>query len=173
MNTGQTMLAVGAMILLSILILRVNNTFLTTSSTFMDSKFEIMATSIATSEIEEISKLAFDKSTILDSTIVPATSLADLTTPGNLGPDTGEDPNDAKTFNDIDDYNGYTVNINADSTMPSANFKVRCVVSYVNPSTPNVVSSTATWNKKITVYVSSVSMPDTIRLSTIYSYWYF
>lgn len=173
MNTGQTMLAVGAMILLSILILRINNTFLTTSTTFMDSKFEIMATSIATSEIEEISKLAFDQNTVLDSTVVPATSLTDLTIPSALGTDSGENPNDPKTFNDIDDYNGDTTTINADSTMPSAVFKVRCVVNYVDPNTPDVVSTTRTWNKKITVYVTSVSMPDTVRLSTIYSYWYF
>ena len=167
------MLAVGAMILLSILILRINNTFLTTSTTFMDSKFEIMATSIATSEIEEISKLAFDQNTVLDSTVVPATSLTDLTIPSALGTDSGENPNDPKTFNDIDDYNGYTTTINGDSALPSANFNIRCTVNYITDTNPNVVSSSATWNKRITVYVTSVSMPDTVKLSTIFSYWNF
>ncbi len=163
MNTGQSMMAVGAMILLSILILRINNTFLTTSTTFMDTKFEILATSIATSEMEQISKLAFDQYTVSN----PATSLSQLTAPGNLGPESGEIPS---TFNDIDDYNGYT---KVDSTMPSAIFNIRCTVNYVAPTTPNFASTVATWNKRINIYVSSKSMPDTLKLSTIYSYWYF
>lgn len=156
-------MTVGAMLLLSILILRVNNTFLTTSTAFMDTKFDILATSIATSEMEEISKLAFDQYTASN----PATSISQLTAPGNLGPESGEIPS---TFNDIDDFNGFT---KIDSTMPSAIFKIRCTVNYVASTTPNVISTLATWNKKITIYVSSISMPDTLRLSTIYSYWYF
>ena len=163
MNTGQTLMTVGAMLLLSILILRVNNTFLTTSTAFMDTKFDILATSIATSEMEEISKLAFDQYTASN----PATSLSQLTAPGNLGPESGETP---ATFNDIDDYDGYT---KIDSTMPSAIFKIRCSVNYVAPTTPNIISTSPTWNKKITIYVTSISMMDTLKLSTIYSYWYF
>ncbi len=166
MNTGQTLMTVGAMLLLSILILRVNNTFLTTSTAFMNTKFDILATSIATSEMEEISKLAFDQYTASN----PATSLSQLTAPGNLRTESGENPNDPSTFNDIDDYNGYT---RIDSTMPSAIFKIRCTVNYVASTTPNVISTSATWNKKITIYVSSISMMDTLKLSTIYSYWYF
>jgi hypothetical protein len=42
--------------------------------------------------------------------------------------------------------------------------------------TANVVvssPSTATYNKRITVYVTSPYMNDTLKYSSIYSYWYF
>lgn len=163
MNTGQMLLTIGAMILLSTLILRVNNNFSSNTSTVYDSKFAILGTSIGASVIEEAMGKAFDEGTADSS----ATGLTDFTAPHKLGPETGEVyPN----FNDFDDYNGY---IKIDSTMPSAVFKISCVVSYIDPNTPDVTSSSATWTKKISVIVTSISMKDTVRLSSLFSYWYF
>lgn len=155
------MLTIGAMILLSILILRVNGTFLTTGTTLMDTKFGVLATSIATSEIEEISGKAFDNYTASN----PTKNLNDLS--ANLGPDSGET---ISTYNDIDDYNGY---VKTDSSMPSAIFKTLCTVCYVSSNNLEQASSTKTWFKKITIQVTSKSMPDTVRVSTVYSYWVF
>ena len=162
MNLGQSLLSIGAMILLSILVLRVNNSFANTSTVLQNSKLGILATSVATSQIEEISRLAFDECTDSNST----NNLSSLTPVGSLGPETGEVyPN----FNDIDDYNGYT---KTDTSM-TAVFNISCKVEYVTDTNPNVASAVPTWNKKITITVSSPSMIDTIRASTIYSYWYF
>lgn len=155
-------MSIGAMMLLSILILRVNNTFQNTSSVLLNSKLGLLATSIATSQIEEISRLAFDESTVSNA----VNSLSSLTPPGSLGPGSGEVyPN----YDDIDDYNGFT---KTDTSM-TAIFNVSCSVVYVSPSSPNFTSSTATWDKKITITVTSPSMLDTVRMSTIYSYWFF
>ena len=155
-------MSIGAMMLLSILVLRVNNTFQNTSSVLLNSKLGLLATSIATSQIEEISRLAFDESTVGNS----VSSVSSLTAPGLLGPETGEVyPN----FDDIDDFNGYT---RTDSSM-TAIFNISCSVQYVSSASPDVISSTPTWNKKITIYVSSPSMRDTIKMSTVYSYWFF
>ncbi len=162
MNTGQSLLSIGAMMLLSILVLRVNNTFNNTSTVLQDSKLGILATSIATSQIEEISRLAFDECTDSNST----NSLSSLTPPSSLGPEPGETyPN----YNDVDDYNGFT---KTDTSM-TAVFNISCSVVYVSDTNPDVASSVPTWNKKITITVTSPSMIDTIRASTIYSYWYF
>ena len=162
MNTGQSLLSIGAMMLLSILVLRVNNNFTDTSTVLQDSKLGILATSIATSQIEEISRLAFDECTDSNST----SSLSSLTPPGSLGPEPGETyPN----YNDVDDYNGFT---KTDTSM-TAVFHISCSVVYVSDTNPDVASAVPTWNKKITITVSSPSMLDTIRTSTIYSYWYF
>ena len=165
MNTGQTLLAVGAMILLSVLILRVNGTFLTTGTTIMNTKFDILATSIATSKIEEISRKRFDEFT----TQAPATSLTQLSSV--LGPDGSENvtPRNPALYDDIDDYNGDTTIVN---DMPSAIFNVLCRVTYVNPDNLDGSTSARTWFKKITVIVSSKSMVDTVKISTIFSYWY-
>lgn len=163
MNTGQSLITIAAMMLLSILVLRINSTILNTDTVVQDSKFGLLATSIATSLMEEATSKAFDTNT--DSANV--TSLSQLTSPSQLGPESGEVyPN----FDDVDDYNGYT---RIDSSMPSAVFKDSCVVVYVSSASPDVTSSVATWNKKITVIVTSPSMQDTVRMSTIFSYWYF
>jgi len=163
MNTGQMLLTIGAMILLSTLILRVNNNFAGNTATVYDSKFVILATSVGASVIEEAMGKAFDEATA-DSSI---TGLTDLTAPNKLDPETGEVHS---TFNDFDDYNGYN---KIDSTMPSAVFKISCGVVYVDPGSPDVTSSVKTWTKKISVTVTSVSMTDTVRLSSLFSYWVF
>ena len=66
MNTGQSLLSIGALLLLSVTVLRVNNNILTTDTVIQDSKFGILATSLATSVIEKANKKAFDANTAED-----------------------------------------------------------------------------------------------------------
>ena len=153
--------------LLALVVLRVNNGFFNTSSVLLDSKLGVLATSVATSIIEEATGKAFDHNT--DSSSVSSLTL--LTS--SLGPETGEVYPD---FNDFDDYDGYS---GIDTTMPAAHFTVDCIVDYVKDTNLDGKSSSRTWHKKITVLVSSPSMlgednvPDTISMSAVYSYWYF
>jgi hypothetical protein len=163
MNTGQSMLAIGAIILLSTIVLRVNNNFLTTNETMMDSKFGVLAISLAESIIEEADNKAFDSHTAG----TPVHDLFLLTSPDSLRSESGEVyPN----FDDFDDFNGYQRDV---TNLPSANFHISCSVNYVNAATPDVVSNSKTWNKKITVTVTSESSKDTVRVSSIFSYWFF
>lgn len=157
------LLTIGAMLLLSTLMLRVNTTNLTTDSIRAEAQYGVLATSIITSIMEEAKSLAFDEAT--DSNSV--NTLNDLTSSSNLGPDPGETYD---TFNDFDDFNGFT---KVDSTMPSAFFNIGCEVDYVSSSNLLGKSSLATWHKRITVTVSSDYMPDTLIQSTVYSYWFF
>jgi len=153
------MLTIGAMMLLSLVLLRVNSGFLSTNTVLMETKFGVLGVSLATSVMEEASGKAFDEHT--DSNTV--TDLNDLS---SLGPDGEVYPN----FDDFDDYDGYEKIVD---TMPSAIFRISCKVDYVNTSNPDVVSGSKTWNKKLTVTVTSPSSQDTIRMSTIYSYFYY
>ena len=169
MNTGQSLLSLGALFLLSLTVLRVNNNILSTESVMQDSKFGVLATSLATSIIEKASNKAFDANT--DGN--PVSSLTQLTSVTGLGPASNEHPPD--DCDDFDDFNGYHTTI---SNLPSAIYDVSCEVCYVNPTNPNGKSSIPTWHKKMTVKVTSKNMGndeqrDTIKLSTIYSYWYF
>jgi MSHA pilin protein MshD len=168
MGTGQLMLSLAAMFLLSTLILRTNNNFLQTGDIMLTSKFQVLAVSLATSIIEEASNKAFDANTVDAS----ATSTSDLTSYTSLGPMAGEVYPD---FNDFDDFNGF---VKVDSSMPSAIFKIECDVYYVRPSAPDVKLSQNSYHKRIDVTVTSVSMEtagvaDSVQLSTIYSYWHF
>ncbi len=163
MNTGQMIMTMGAMILLSTIVLRVNTLNLTNESIRDQAQYGVLATSIATSIIEEAQSKAFDAKT--DSNAV--TSLGNLTLAANLGPESGETYN---TFNDIDDFNGFT---KTDSTMPSAIFNISCEVMYIHPSNLKIKYHTQTWHKKINVTISSPFTPDTFRTSSIFSYWFF
>ena len=151
------------MILFSSVMLRVNTNSLENTDTVYNSKFAILGTSLANSIIEEASDKAFDENTV-DNSITDSTY---LTPPSSLGREDGEV---YPHFNDVDDFNGYT---RTDSTMPSAVFHLICKVEYVSTLNPDVVSSSCTWSKRITVSVYSSSMSDTLKLSSLYTYWTF
>jgi len=184
MNTGQTMITLLAMVLLSFLILRVNNMFLQTNTTLYTTKFEVLGYSLAQSMLQEIERLSFDQNTV-SAAISDSSNLS-----STLGPETGE-TNDS-LFNDIDDYNNFT----RSDTVPDHNgivFNLRCKVEYVLPTTPDVATSSKTWQKRITIFVTSPYMTqntltnqyyknvtattpqqqDTIKLSQVFSYWIF
>ncbi len=165
MGTGQLMLTIGAMMLLTLVILRVNNGFLTTNSVLLDSKFGVLAVSLATSVLEEANSKSFDENS--DSNSV--SNLLELTSPASLGPEGEVYPN----YNDFDDYDGFTKNTAGDTTLQSAEFDILCAVDYITPANPDGKSASRTWHKKLTVTVTSPSMNDTIVMSAVYSYWYF
>ncbi len=71
MNTGQMMITLGAVLLLSTIVLRVNGSQLSNQDSMQNNKFGILAISLATSVIEEASEKAFDEastSNFLNST---------------------------------------------------------------------------------------------------------
>ena len=166
MNTSQMMITIGALFLLSLVILRVTRGFLNTDEVLLDSKLGVMAVSVASSLLEEANGKAFDENT--DSATV--TSLSGLSS--YLGPDGEVYPH----FNDIDDFNGLK---KIDNTIPAARFIDSIAVEYVSSANLDVPSASKTWNKKITVFVSSPSLlgpdgkPDTVKMSQVFSYWYF
>lgn len=163
MNTGQMFLTIGALVLLSTLMLRINTNNLQTDTIRAEAQYTVLATSIITSIMEKAKSLAFDATT--DTNTV--TSITGLTPASSLGPSGGETYD---TFNDFDDFNGYT---KVDSTMPSAVFDISCEVFYIHKTNLKDKYNSRTWHKKITIQVSSPFMQDTIKQSTIYSYWFF
>ena len=163
MNTGQTILTMGALALLAIMVLRVSSDFLHTDSDLIENKLGLLGVSVAESVIEEATRLKFDENTLTKA----VTDVDQLTYALSLGPEPGETFAD---FDDFDDYNGYA---RADSSMPSAIFNIETTVEYVSGIAPDIASPSRTWHKKITVVVSSKSMISAIQMSSVYSYWYF
>lgn len=164
----QSLSAVGAMILISIGIIAMNRGFDASNTVMQDSKIAVMATSIATSKIEEAVGKAFDEKSV--DTLLSST--AGLTIPSNLGLDPSESyPN----IDDFDDYNNLTFYDTIDGGGPKNKipFKTTCSVYYVDPDFPNTPQSSPTWNKKIVVQVTSPAMTDTINQEYIFSYFHF
>jgi hypothetical protein len=168
MNTGQTMLALGAMMLLSFLVLRFNSIHLTSAQASYNSKFGIVATSLANSLIEEAKDKAFD-AVALDSTITIASAANFSTTLGKEGGEVYPD------FDDFDDYNNLyyldTLSLKNPQTGAPTGFEIRSKVEYVSDATPDIKSGLKTYHKKMTVSVFSSAMMDTVKLSTVFSFW--
>ncbi len=169
MNTGQTLLTIGAIALLSLTLLRINSNFLSTSSVLTQTQTGIFAVSYATSILEKATSLAFDENSRVDF----GGETGFLTAILALGPESGET---VQTFDDFDDYNNY---VSVDS-LPNGYYETRCFVYYVNDLTPTTPANIRTWHKRIDVRVTSDQLKnwatekqDTIRLSTVFSYWYY
>ncbi len=111
-------------------------------------------------------------------TFITADRISELTPSDHLGPETGETT--SITFNDVDDYNNYS---RIDTIPNSAIFKTAVFVSYVQVSGNTITqTSSKTFNKEITVYVTSDYLldytmeppkKDTLTFRTVFSYWYF
>ena len=145
-----------------------NRGFDASNTVMADSKIAVMATSLATSKIEEAVGKAFDEKTV--DTLLASTS--GLTIPSKLGLDPSETyPN----VDDFDDFNNliFYDTIDGGGQNNKIPFKTTCVVYYVDPSSPDIPQASATWNKKIVVQVTSPAMTDTVTQEYIYSYFHF
>jgi hypothetical protein len=173
MNTGQTLLSIGALLILSITTLRVNTKIMMTDEVLIDSKIGILANSIAVSIIEKASRKSFDHNTAGGP--VP---LSGLTSPGSLTWNHSDpDDNPPDLCDDFDDFNGYT---QQDTFFGTVVYFSTSEVVYVDSTDPDVKAAGRSWHKKLTVktYHRMVGEPagtpsDTFKLSTLYSYWNF
>jgi len=168
MGTGQMLITMGAMILLSLVVLNVNNGYMLNSEVVLNSKFDILATSLATSIIEDANGLAFDEMTDGGNTVLATSGLS------SIGPENSEFyvSRDSNNFNDFDDYNGLHIVYN-DTTLESAVYDINCEAGYITDTHPDNFVGSKTWYKRLDVYVTSPSMSDTIKMSTVMSYFYF
>jgi MSHA pilin protein MshD len=186
MGSHQMVLSVLAMLLLSISVLTINRQTLTTNDTMMSSRYGLMALSLANTIIQDASGLAFDEKTVTQGSSVA--SVSQLTAPTALGLDTGESASNPNTFDDFDDYNCYRTTPKTDVIIVDATvtpnktmtFYSLCKVDYVDGTNPSNVMTTQTWHKRlmVSVYSNDLQDPwtgqvDTLKLSTVYSYYYF
>jgi len=166
MGLGQSMLSVLALGLLGTVMLMMNTNTLDSGTSVETTEYVIMATSLGISQVERAAGKAFDQNTV-SSDISSVTSLT-----ATLGKEGGETE---ATFNDFDDYNGFTKWVMGDTVnFRSANFFVRDSVDYVAIS-GNVVTQSVSrqYHKRLRVWVSSPFMRDTLQFSSVYSYWFF
>ena len=154
--------------------LRVNDSELSTSNEISNAKFGVMGIALARSRIDRAYALKFDALTIYGNALPDINgnpSSGSFTTAALLGPEstdlTGGKADESK-FNDFDDYNNFVAKVD---TLPSAKFTVSSVITYVNPKLGFAISTTPTWDKQITVTVTSTSLTAPIVLTAVNSYW--
>jgi len=161
MNGGQQILAIGAIVLLSFIVLSYGNSSNGMLETAFFNEGVISGSALAQSLMEEIQSRAFDEATISQA----VTSVHDLTSSNSLGPDNGE--SDISSFDDVDDYKGYT---KTDSLSRMGNFTVSVDIYYVEEMNPEVKSISKTFSKRIDVEVVNSAVSTSITFSNVVSY---
>ena len=169
MGTGQTLLSVFALVLLGVTILTVNRNTLGQGTILRQTQSGIYAVSLANSYIQKALSLDFD-----EKTVTRPSALATNTPPSmyctrydSLGPETPstqqnkwggatEYINVDSSFDDFDDYNGFSI----DTSITNVDkFRVSASVYYVTQPTvlqpTPTYTTTQTWLKRIDVRVNS------------------
>ena len=177
MNTGQSLLTLGALMLITITILNFNRTMNNIDSTLDYNRFRLEALSVMTSHIEQASQYFFDEAST-DTT--SQKQLTDFANPNQLG----FEANDSSEVDDLDDLNGVVV---ADTGRSGVIYNVLYGVDYVTLS-GNTVTKVASrqYNKRVTIKVydtydpplifteqSGTKLRDTLNVSFVVSYWFY
>jgi hypothetical protein len=154
---SQSLLSLGALLLLSMLSLQLNSSVLVNRTTEIEDKIYLTAFSLADDLVEEIKEKAFDEKTI----DFQAIAVNQLTSADMLTFESGESwPN----FDDIDDYNGYQIEID----LPHAEgYNLTCKVNYVDSDGNDL--TTQSYYKKATITVSSKYLNHPFYMSFIFS----
>jgi hypothetical protein len=164
MTGSNSFLSIGAMALLALISLRFNATLLENRTTEIENKVYLTAFSLADDLIEEIKQKAFDEETVEWKAI----TAEDLTPFEKFAPevrDVGENESPS-TWDDIDDYNGYSKSI----SLPHVeNYSVTSTVDYVSATDQDEVSNTQTYFKRVIVTVSSPYLSHSVKLSFVFT----
>ncbi len=180
MNTGQTMLTLAALTVLSILTLNFFGSIAQTGRALSQSNAGFFATSLATSYIERAQNTAFDAATdsIPEDSVLAVPDC--LTAPAALGRENPAMEDSIQNFNDFDDFNGFK-----DTTNPGGmlgTFVASFEVYYVNPLDIDQKTNYRTFVKKMDIKVWRIFPPivtsearafDTARVSCIMGYFKF
>ncbi len=172
--SGQMLMVLGALMLLSMVSLSINTMFIGKTTTMLDAEASLNAISIAQTMIDEIMVKSYDAATV-SSKIFNASA---FTAPGSLGangtetsnvpqPDTSSPFKSINNYNDVDDYHLYRRTVN---TPRLGKFTVRDSVFYVVESNPDQKSFTQTFNKKIVVTITHPNMLRPLQISDVAVY---
>jgi len=180
MSTGQTLLSIGALILLSQILVTFYRLSAETGQTLDNAQGGITALTLATSYMELANRLEFDDITRSDTIYTGTGGLTLLTPPNLLGREPGEfsmkdHGRDAMyAFNDIDDFNRDTLD-EIQVGGRNVNFQSAFRVVYVDMSAPMDSATTQTPMKRIDMVIwrTFPSSGDTLRASMFVGYWKF
>jgi hypothetical protein len=174
MNTGQTMLTLGAFIFLTTILMNFYGLVGQTGDTIKSGQDGILATTIASSYMEIAQGLAFDQ--ITDTSDIALHDPTALTSTGTLGSELGEDS--LNQFNDFDDFNGHEFEKQAIGS--ECRYRTRFTVYYVNPDNLDQLVASRTFTKRMDLWTWRVfpaplgeDQADTVRTSVVLGYFHF
>ena len=174
MNTGQTMLTLGAFVFLTTILMNFYGLVGQTGDTIKSGQDGILATTIASSYMEIAQGFAFDQITDTSDIALHTPTLLTITT--MLGPEFGEDS--LSLFNDFDDFNGIVLEKQAIGS--ECRYRTRFSVYYVNPDNLHEKVGARTFVKRMDLETWRVfpvpiglDQTDTVRSSVVLGYFHF
>jgi hypothetical protein len=177
MGTGQTILTIGALVLMSYSVLNLNRTIVNTDSNISENKFRMEALSIMNSHAEEAKRFFFDESTQDTSS---EKTIDDMTEPNALGFEAGE----GGIIDDFDDYNNLAL---SDTGKSGIIYNLLFDVEYVRLQGDSIVVSSSKEPHKrmririfdtfpdpmLTRQVNGQVVRDTLSIEFVKSYWFY
>lgn len=169
------MLTFFGLVMMGLLFLMGNDVIATNSVIAQQNEFLIPAGSLAQSVIEEAKMKAFDANTV-SGTVSDPTGLSYTLGPDRLSetltlPDVasanGGTFGSTNSFDDIDDYNGYTRTVN---TPRCEGFLVSVSVSYASETYPDSLKALPTFCKVMTVTVTSPYLQEPVTMQCAFTY---
>lgn len=173
MNTGQTMLTIMALAMLSVITMTYYASVGQSGRTLAASNAGLTATTIATSFIERAQNTAFDEASDTTAADMIIANPGLLTDPGALGLESDEDTLTVESFDDFDDFNNCSEDYHPG--WMNETYRVQFKVFYVDPNNVNTISNIRTFVKRmdLTVWRVDANLPatDTVKMSTVYGYF--
>jgi hypothetical protein len=176
MHTGQIMLTIGALGLLTLAILNLNRSINENDVSLAQNRYRLEALSLMNSYIEQATSLYFDEVT------TDTTQEKNINTFSHI---LQTETNDSGVFDDFDDYNNLVL---IDTGLSGVEYKVMFRVEYVQLQGDSLkVSGNREWHKLMTISVTdnypgepllyrnfgSEKVRDTLQLQYLNSYWYY
>ncbi len=174
MSTGQTILTICALMVLTTILLSFYGTLASSGDSITKGQDGILATTLTTSYTELAQGTAFDE--VTDSSDIALQNPSALSL--HLGRDAGEDSLSIYDCNDFDDFDG----LEFEQTVTGSNrrYRTRFSVYYVVPTNLELKCATQTFVKRMDLKSWRVFPPaksateiDTVRSSLIMGYFHF
>jgi hypothetical protein len=154
MSGGQTLLAIGSLVLLGKLALSTNAFIADAETSQFEDETVATATSIGQGMLEKICVRGFDQNWPGG---VDTITTAHLVSPLSLGVDAGENAVRDTTFNDVDDFRNYKDSVN---TPRFGKFYVSCRVYYVRETAPYDSIAAKSFLKRVDVSMTNNFMTN-------------
>jgi len=169
MGYQQLFLVLASVVLLSLLMVQINNNTVEGREALQQLELQHTAVAIAQQFVEEAKSKKFDALV----GVIPATSM-----PGGFTLPLGKNASETyPLFNDVDDYHNFssTVYVNGSNFDPTATsgipFTVDIQLHYVSDANPDSAVSGRTFFKRMRVRVTSSYIPGQILVKHVFSYY--
>ena len=152
----QTLFVLGSLLIIMVITINQQRSIFMFQRNAYIREIESAAADFAKRRLEQIpNTVTFDEARV--GVVNFTTTTSDLTAVASLGPDGVEDPSDPSTFNDLDDFDGYSETIFHVVSQDTFRFQATYSVQYVDPSNPSNTVASPTLAKEIVATVISLN----------------